>query len=94
MLVAADIYRPAAIDQLESLGEKIDVPVYSDRETSDVSKIARDAMEAAKKAGLRTVILDTAGPHGKEAHNQTQAGNAKPTGALASSNRHMPLSMR
>jgi signal recognition particle subunit SRP54 len=61
MLVAADVYRPAAIDQLESLGGKIDVPVYSDRNTTDVAKIARDAVAHAKSAGFRTVIIDTAG---------------------------------
>jgi len=61
MLVAADVYRPAAIDQLESLGEKIEVPVYSDRGNPDVSKIARDAVAKAKREGLRAVIIDTAG---------------------------------
>jgi len=61
MLVAADVYRPAAIDQLEALGAKINVHVYSDRNTADVAKIARDAVEHAKSMGLRTVIIDTAG---------------------------------
>ncbi len=60
-LVAADVYRPAAIDQLETLGTQLDVPVYADRSTKDVVRIARAGIEDAKRARDRVVILDTAG---------------------------------
>jgi len=60
-LVAADVYRPAAIDQLETLGAALDVPVYADRTTKDVVRIARAGIEEAKRARDRVVILDTAG---------------------------------
>ncbi|MBL8983473.1 MAG: signal recognition particle protein [Gemmatimonadetes bacterium] len=60
-LVAADVYRPAAIDQLETLGQQLEVPVYADRTTRDVVKIARAGIEEAKRARDRVVIVDTAG---------------------------------
>jgi signal recognition particle subunit SRP54 len=60
-LVAADVYRPAAIDQLETLGKQLEVPVYSDRSTTDVVKIARAGVEAAMRERDRVVIIDTAG---------------------------------
>ena len=60
-LVACDVYRPAAIDQLETLGASLDVPVYADRSTQDVVKIARAGIEEGKRARDRVVILDTAG---------------------------------
>ncbi|HEY4612118.1 MAG TPA: signal recognition particle protein [Bacteroidota bacterium] len=60
LLVAADIYRPAAIDQLITLGKQIDVPVYSDRAAGAV-KIAVDAIDHARKNVRDTVIIDTAG---------------------------------
>src|SRR6476660_5644614 len=60
-LIACDVYRPAAIDQLETLGKQLDVPVYSDRSTSDVVKIARAGVEAGVHARDRVVIIDTAG---------------------------------
>jgi signal recognition particle subunit SRP54 len=60
-LVAADVYRPAAIDQLETLGKQLDVPVYADRSTSDVVKIARAGIDVAKRERDRVVIIDTAG---------------------------------
>jgi signal recognition particle subunit SRP54 len=59
--IAADVYRPAAIDQLETLGTQLGVPVYADRSTKDVVKIARAGIEDAKKARDRVVIVDTAG---------------------------------
>src|SRR5919202_414798 len=46
-LIAADVYRPAAIDQLETLGSQLDIPVYSDRTTKDVVRIAKDGIEQA-----------------------------------------------
>ncbi len=60
-LVAADVYRPAAIDQLETLGAQLDVPVYADRTTKDVVKIAKAGIEEGKRARDRVVLLDTAG---------------------------------
>lgn len=61
MVVACDIYRPAAIDQLKVLGEQISVPVYSEPDCKDAVKIAQNAIAAAKKAGNDVVIIDTAG---------------------------------
>ena len=60
-LVAADVYRPAAIDQLESLGKDLDIPVYADRATTDVIKIARAGLDASRRERDRVVIIDTAG---------------------------------
>jgi signal recognition particle subunit SRP54 len=60
-LVAADIYRPAAIDQLETLGRELGIPVYANRGERDVVKIARAGIEEARRARERVVILDTAG---------------------------------
>jgi signal recognition particle subunit SRP54 len=60
-LVAADVYRPAAIDQLETLGKQLDVPVYADRSTTDVVKIAKAGIDQAKRERDRVVIVDTAG---------------------------------
>src|SRR3954465_1609362 len=60
-LIAADVYRPAAIDQLETLGAQLDVPVYADRSTKDVVKIGRAGVDAAVSARDRVVIIDTAG---------------------------------
>ncbi|HET8770558.1 MAG TPA: signal recognition particle receptor subunit alpha, partial [Gemmatimonadaceae bacterium] len=60
-LIAGDVYRPAAIDQLETLGRDISVPVYADRSTTDVVKIARAGVEQARKERDRVVIVDTAG---------------------------------
>ena len=60
-LVAADVYRPAAIDQLETLGRALNVPVYADRETKDVVKIAKAGIDQGMRARDRVVIIDTAG---------------------------------
>jgi len=60
-LVAADVYRPAAIDQLETLGAQLSVPVYADRTTTDVVRIARAGIDAGRRARDRVVIVDTAG---------------------------------
>jgi len=60
-LVAADVYRPAAIDQLETLGKDLGVPVYADRGTTDVVGIVRAGVEQARHERDRVVILDTAG---------------------------------
>ena len=61
MLVAADLQRPAAIDQLHVLGEQLGVPVYSRRDTKDPVTVCRDAVAQARKDKVRVVILDTAG---------------------------------
>src|SRR3982750_3500303 len=60
-LVACDIYRPAAIDQLETLGRDLSIPVYADRSTNDVVKIARAGVAEALRERDRVVIVDTAG---------------------------------
>jgi signal recognition particle subunit SRP54 len=61
LLTACDIYRPAAINQLQVLGEQIGVEVYAEPENKDAVKIARAAIEHAKKNNFRVVIVDTAG---------------------------------
>jgi signal recognition particle subunit SRP54 len=61
LLVAADVYRPAAIDQLKILGSQIEVPVFSIDGSKDPVKIASEAMIYAKENGINTVIIDTAG---------------------------------
>jgi signal recognition particle subunit SRP54 len=61
MLAACDVYRPAAIDQLEVLGKQIDVPVFSDRNTRDPLKIADEASKLAHRNGNDVLIVDTAG---------------------------------
>ncbi len=61
LLVAADVYRPAAIDQLETLGQQIGVPVFCQREEKDPVKIALQAVRHAKENALNVVIVDTAG---------------------------------
>lgn len=61
LLVACDVYRPAAIDQLHVVGDAIKVDVYSDRDTKDPVKIAQDGIAFAKANGHNVVIVDTAG---------------------------------
>lgn len=61
LMVAADLQRPAAIDQLHVLGEQLGVAVYSDRQEKDPVKVCKAAVQQAKKLGADTVILDTAG---------------------------------
>jgi signal recognition particle subunit SRP54 len=61
LLVACDVYRPAAIDQLHVLGEQLSIEVYSNREEKDPVEIARKAIQHAKSNGFQTVIVDTAG---------------------------------
>lgn len=61
LLVACDIYRPAAIDQLHVVGESIGVEVYSERENKDAVSIATNALRYAKEKGFNVVIVDTAG---------------------------------
>lgn len=61
MLAACDVYRPAAIDQLEVVGKSVNTPVYTNRSTQDPVKIALEAKEEAEKQGLNVLIIDTAG---------------------------------
>ncbi len=61
MLIACDVYRPAAIDQLEVLGKQLDIPVFSIRNEKNVVKIATEGIKEAKQKGNNVVIVDTAG---------------------------------
>ncbi|MEH2414907.1 signal recognition particle protein [Nostoc sp.] len=61
LLVATDVYRPAAIDQLVTLGKQIDVPVFELGSDADPVEIARQGVERARAEGVNTVIIDTAG---------------------------------
>jgi signal recognition particle subunit SRP54 len=61
LLAALDVYRPAAIDQLETLGRQVNVPVFADRGEKNVAKLARRALEQAQRDRHRALILDTAG---------------------------------
>jgi signal recognition particle subunit SRP54 len=60
-MVACDVYRPAAVEQLQTLGEQVGVPVYAEPGSTDVIGIARRALELAKSERDRVVIFDTAG---------------------------------
>ncbi len=61
LLVAADVYRPAAMEQLQTLGRQIDMPVFVRQGETDVLKIAREALDYAKQNNRNTLIFDTAG---------------------------------
>lgn len=61
LLVAADVYRPAAMDQIATLGKQLDIPVFVKKGETDVLKIAREALDSARQQGLNTLIFDTAG---------------------------------
>ncbi|MEY2985706.1 MAG: signal recognition particle protein, partial [Cyanobacteriota bacterium] len=61
LMVATDVYRPAAIDQLKTLGQQIDVPVFALGTDADPVEIARQGVEKAKELGVDTVLIDTAG---------------------------------
>ena len=61
LLVAADVYRPAAMEQLETLGKQLDIPVFVKRGETDVLKIAREALAFAEANNRNTIIFDTAG---------------------------------
>jgi signal recognition particle subunit SRP54 len=60
-LIACDLYRPAAIDQLETLGKQLGLEVYAERDTTDVLRVARHGIEQARRARDRVAIVDTAG---------------------------------
>jgi len=61
LLVAADVYRPAAMDQLETLGKQLELPVFIKRGETDVLKIAREALDVARANSRNVLIFDTAG---------------------------------
>jgi signal recognition particle subunit SRP54 len=61
LLVACDVYRPAAVEQLKTLGQQIEVPVYSEEGNKMPVKIAENAIKEAKRGGHDVVIVDTAG---------------------------------
>ncbi len=61
LLVACDVYRPAAIDQLHVLGEQLGIEVYSNKEEKDPVKIAQDAIQFARSKSFNVVLVDTAG---------------------------------
>jgi signal recognition particle subunit SRP54 len=61
LLVACDVYRPAAMDQLETLGKQLQIPVFVRKGETDVMKIARQALDAARTENRNTLIFDTAG---------------------------------
>ena len=61
LLVACDLVRPAAVEQLRQLGAKIGVPVYAEDGAGDAVKVAKNSLDFARKNGLDTVIVDTAG---------------------------------
>lgn len=61
LLVACDVYRPAAVDQLQTLGRQLDLPVFAKRGETDVIRIARESMDFARGDNRNTLIFDTAG---------------------------------
>ena len=77
LLVAADIYRPAAIDQLEVLGGQIGVDVYSERENKDAVSIVQNAIREAKTKNKNVIIIDTAGRLAVDEVMMTEVENIK-----------------
>ena len=77
MLVAADIYRPAAIDQLKVLGEQIKVDVYSEPENKNAVQIAQNAIKEARSKNKNVVIIDTAGRLAIDEAMMTEVANIK-----------------
>jgi signal recognition particle subunit SRP54 len=77
MLVAADIYRPAAIDQLKVLGGQIEVDVYSEPENKDAVSIATNAVKEARSKNKNVVIIDTAGRLAIDEVMMTEVANVK-----------------
>jgi signal recognition particle subunit SRP54 len=77
MLVAADIYRPAAIDQLKILAEQINVEVYCEPENKDVVAIAQNAIKEARAKNKNVIIIDTAGRLAIDEVMMTEVANIK-----------------
>ncbi len=77
LLVAADIYRPAAIDQLKILGEQVNVEVYSEPDNKDAVAIAQNAIREARSRNKNVVIIDTAGRLAVDEAMMTEVSNIK-----------------
>jgi signal recognition particle subunit SRP54 len=77
MMVAADVYRPAAIDQLKVVGEQVQVPVFTEDGNKDPVKISRGALKQAKKDGNNVVIIDTAGRLAIDEHMMNEVASIK-----------------
>lgn len=77
LLVACDVYRPAAIDQLKVVGEQVGVPVYSEPDNKDVIAIANNALREAKAKGYDVVIVDTAGRLAVDEEMMNEISNLK-----------------
>lgn len=77
LLVAADVYRPAAIDQLTVLAEQIKVPIYKEPENKNPVQIAQNAITHAKQNGYQVVIIDTAGRLAVDEEMMTEVANIK-----------------
>ncbi|RYG51488.1 MAG: signal recognition particle protein, partial [Chitinophagaceae bacterium] len=77
MLVAADIYRPAAIDQLKILGEQIKVDVYSEPDNKNAVEIVQNAVREAKSKNKNVIVIDTAGRLAVDEVMMTEVANIK-----------------
>lgn len=77
LLAACDIYRPAAIKQLQLLGKQIQIPVYSEPENNDAIKIAKNAINEARQNARDTLIIDTAGRLSIDEKMMTEVSNIK-----------------
>lgn len=77
LLIAGDVYRPAAIEQLKILGEQINVPVYSEEGNQDPVKIAKAGVKHAKNMGHDVVIVDTAGRLAIDEHMMNEIASVK-----------------
>ncbi len=77
LLVAGDVYRPAAINQLQVLGEQVKVPVYCEPENKDVVAIVTNALAHAKQNGNNVIIIDTAGRLAVDEAMMTEVANVK-----------------
>ncbi len=77
LLVAADIYRPAAIDQLKILGEQVNVEVYSEPDNKDAVSIVQNAIKEAKSKNKNVIIIDTAGRLAIDEVMMTEVANIK-----------------
>jgi signal recognition particle subunit SRP54 len=77
LLVAGDVYRPAAIDQLKVLGEQIGVPVYTEEGSKEPVKIAKNGVAHAKEYGYDVVLIDTAGRLAVDQEMMDEIGNIK-----------------
>jgi signal recognition particle subunit SRP54 len=77
MLVAGDVYRPAAIDQLKVLGEQINVPVFTEEDNKNPVDIAKNSVRHAKATGHNVLIIDTAGRLSVDQEMMEEIGNVK-----------------